>query len=106
MTGTKPRTMVGPPMFTTWVDPAMAQKKAAHLLLVGPDLATVIVRERIGVRIVSCAGSGTHTAVDSPARSWPASAVASRRFVFTRVTCLAWDQRGRHDRARKAEFRD
>ena len=45
--------------------------------------ATAASRERTRSRIASCAASGTHTAVSSPARSRRASCWASRRLVLT-----------------------
>ena len=45
-------------------------------------------RARVRSRSASCASSGTHTGVNSPARSSRASDSASRRSVFTRSPAL------------------
>src|SRR5215207_9529438 len=49
------------------------------------SVSIAAVRARTKSRIASCVGSGTHTAVSSPARCSRASVTASRRLVLTRL---------------------
>jgi hypothetical protein len=66
----------------------MTQQKAIEMLPGLGRYPEAVARARTKSRIASCAASGTHTAVNSPARCSFANINASRRSVLTRSPAL------------------
>jgi hypothetical protein len=80
----QPAPMRQRPMAASAVNPAVTQQEGSSCWRLRRRSSVAASRARTRSRTASCASSGAHTPVSSPARCSRANVTASRRFVLIR----------------------